>query len=221
MRTIKVLSALAVVASLFFTAPSHALLMNTEYIDFSGWDATQIDNGGGQLFTDVFSSLPGVDVFVQATGNFSRASKFQNGWIHDGLLNSNESDTFRFTFSSTVPDLVIKTATVDSQEAVDIMGVGPEMYFHDSGAVPTISPLGTSGITIVGTSTGQGATGASKGETTSLAQMGQPVIVRHRTLGNFRNKFEFFMVGRVVPEPNSFILIGFSLLGVLALRKRG
>jgi hypothetical protein len=51
--------------------------------------------------------------------------------------------------------------------------------------------------------------------------MGLPVIVRHSTVGNFKNKFEFFMIGTVVPEPSSFALFGFSLLGMLALRKRG
>ena len=221
MRTIKILSVFAVVASLFFAASSFALLANTEYIDFTGWDDTLIDNGPGQTFFDVFPSTPGVDVFVQATGDFSRESRFAAGWISDALRNPNEADNFRFTFSQSIPELVIKMATVDRQEAVDVIGVGPEMYFHDSGAFPNLVPIGGAGLAVIGDGVGQGPAGAAMGEVTTGAQMGLPVLVRHRNLFNFADKFEFFMVGKIVPEPGSFSLFGLGLLGLLGLRKRG
>lgn len=224
MRTIKVVSLFAILVSLLVVTPSQAFLADVEFIDFSGWDHTLIDNGPGQTFTDVFPFLPGpaIDVTVAATGDFSRESKFTAGFINDALLNPNDADNFKFTFSRSIPNLVVRYLTVDSQEALDIIGVGPETNFHNDGAVPNILPIGGAGIAIIGNGVGQNPlTGASSGDVTTGAQMGLPVIVRHRNLGTFIDKFEYFKIGTFVPEPGSTGLLAFGLIGLLGLRKRG
>lgn len=213
MRTIKSTHVLAVVLSLFIAASSFAAIPNVNYFDFSGWDSTQIDNGPGQTF----NVAPGINVKVQGFGDFTTPSLWNGVSFMSGHLNPNDRNQFHLTFDTSLP-LVIKTATVDLDEQVEIIGVGPETYVHMNGAAPTLTAIGTSGIEIQGTGYGVGV-GAAAGETMTFAQINQAVILRHDSL--FRDKYEFFMVGTVVPEPNSVALIGLGAIGlIMSGRKR-
>lgn len=213
MRTIKSTSVFAVILSLFIAATSFAAIPNVEYFDFSGWDASLIDNGPGQTF-NVGS---GINVTVQGFGDFTTPSAWNGASIVSGHLESGDRNQFHLTFDTSLP-VVIRTATVDANEQVEIIGVGPETYVHMNGALPLLSDVGTSGIEIQGSGFGVGS-GAADGETMTFAQQNLAVIIRHDSL--FREKFEFFMVGTVVPEPNSIALIGLGAIGlVMSGRKR-
>ena len=146
-----------------------ALINDVTYFDFPGWNHAAIA-GGGQLFSDVFQDI---DVVVSAVGDFSIDSQFSGGFIHDGLRFANELNEYRFIFSRSIP-VVVMTATVDPTEQVRIFGVGNEVYFHGSGDLPTISPIG-SGIKMVGNGAGSGPAGAARGETLTFAQSCNPI----------------------------------------------
>lgn len=215
MRTIKSTSVFALILSLFIAATSFAAIPNVEYFDFSGWDASLIDNGPGQTF----NVADGVNVTVQGFGDFTTPSLWNGASFMSGHLQSGDRNQFHLTFDTSLP-LVIKTATVDANEQVELIGVGPETYVHLNGAAPLLSDVGTSGIEIQGAGFGVGA-GAAAGETMTFAQQNLAVIVRHDSL--FNNKYEFFRVGTTVtvPEPNSIALIGLGAIGlVMSGRKR-
>ncbi len=215
MRTLKFAALFAVLSTLAAAAPSFALLSDVSYFDFAGWDVAQVTNAAGQDF----NLGGGLSVNVRVDGDLTTDPIYSGGWIRSGHLNANDTNRFRFTFTGNVNQLVVKTATVDKFEEFDIIGVGPETYFHHAGSAPNISSIGTSGIELMGTATGIGPMGAAFGETTTSAQVNLPVIIRHTSLR--ANKWEFFMVGRTVPEPSTYGLLGLSLLGLLGLRKRG
>lgn len=213
MRTIKSTSVLAVVLSLFIAASSFAAIPNVQYFNFSGWDSALIDNGPGQTF----SVAPGINVTVQGFGDFTTPSAWNGASFMSGHLESGDRNQFHLTFDTSLP-LVIKTATVDIDEQVEIFGVGPETYVHMNGAAPTLTNIGTSGLEIQGAGYGVGV-GAAAGETMTYGQLNQAVIIRHDSL--FRDKYEFFMVGTTVPEPNSIALLGLGAIGlIMSGRKR-
>ncbi len=135
------------------------------------------------------------------------------GAIRDGQLSANEFNTYVFQFNQTLP-LVVKTATVDSQERVGIFGIGPENYIHDQGAPPTVTPFG-SGIYLVGNGVGIGPGGAAQGETVIAAS--DRVTINHLSFNP--NKWEFFMVG-TVPEPGSMGLLFLGMITMLQFRHR-
>lgn len=223
MRTIKFEGVIAVAAILFAATQATASMVETHYIDFTGWDSSLIDDGPGQTFTDVYPALPGppVDVFVKAIGDFTVPSDFAFGTIRDALMQIDETHVFEFTFNRSV-GIVIETNNVDSQEFVGIRGEGPETYMHESGAAPIITPTTDGlGIDISGTGvTLDPVTGAAKGTTTTMAATGTAISVTHTSLG-FDNKWELFRVGiTVVPEPNSMGLCGFGTLGLLLFRRQ-
>lgn len=135
-----------------------------------------------------------------------------------------QETSIRFIFSRSLP-IIVSTATIDATEQVRIFGIGSEVYFHDSGVHPTISPIG-SGIKLVGNGFGSGA---ARGETHTFAQLGTATLrLQHRSLAN--NKFEQFRIGTpsanasssnglVVPEPGSLTLLGISVLCGCLLRR--
>lgn len=213
MRTYKATSVFAVVLTLLFAANAFAALPNVQYFSFAGWDSSLIDNGPGQTF----NVGNGINVTVQGFGDFTVPSEATTATsFRSGHLVSGDRNQFHFTFDTSLP-VVIKTATVDLDEQVEIIGVGPETYVNMSGGAPTVTPI-TSGIEIQGTGYGTG-TGAAMGETMTYAQINQAVIVRHDSLRN--NKWEFFMVGTTIPEPNSVGLLGLGAFGlILGGRKR-
>ena len=206
MRTFKFTTVFAVMLSLLLTAPTFAAFPNVNFFDFSGWDSNMIDNGPGQTF----NVAPGLNVTVRGVGDFTHPSQWTGSYIRSGHTTANDRNQFLFTFDTSLP-VVIRTATVDLDEQVEVIGVGPETYSHNSGGMPTLTPI-TSGLEIQGTGYGTG-TGAAHGEVLTFAQINQAVYVRHDSL--FRDKWEFFKVGTVVPEPNSIMLLGLGAFGLL------
>jgi len=211
MRTFKSTSVFAVVLSLLAVASSFGQFGfgpgAVTYFDFTGWDAAQVQSASGQTFMDI---IPGVDVTVTGIGDFDFASGFNGSNITVGHADAGDSALLLFEFDTTMP-LVIKQSTLDPQETLEVFGVGPETYSNISGAAPTqSSSSGGSGLTLQGN--GFGANVAI-GETLTMAQQNQPVRVTYTALAN--NKFEFLMVGTIVPEPNSAALLGVGAIGLL------
>lgn len=228
-KSIHSFGCIAAVSILLVATPVAA--SHVTYFDFQGWNHAAIA-GGGQLFTDVFED---VDVVVSAVGDFSIDSKFSAGFIRDGLRFANEMNEYRFIFSRSIP-IIVNTATIDASEQIRIFGIGSEVYFHGTGALPTISPIG-SGIKMVGNGFGSGPGGAARGETHTFAQLGTATLrVQHRSLLN--NKFEQFRIGtptaqnaladgliarqtlNLVPEPGCGALLGIGLLSASLWRRK-
>lgn len=209
--------------------PAEALLPDTTYFDFTGWDHNTIVSTG-QIFDDIH---PGFDVTVSASGSFSNGpSTFGGASIRSShSIDAPDMDqiyTFDFTASDGVAGmvtgpatslpLVVKTQTVDPQERVWINASGTESYHHDYGAPPTVSNF-MSGINIEGSGFGINEMGAALGETTTS---GSQLNIHYRALSPINiNKYEFTMVGTTgVPEPGSMSLLGFAVLGGLSLLRR-
>ena len=182
------------------------------FFDFSGWDDTLIQ-GGGQTFTDIVGN---VDVTVTTFGSFTSTSASLNGTTINTDHATPNSASLRFIFSQPL-DLVIATKTVDADEVHSIFAVGSESYTNQSGADPTVTPVG-SGIAIAGTSFGINPTGASFGETTTGPS--SVLTLTYEALNT--EKFGQWMIGGtvVVPEPNSVALLGIGGLGMLMQFRR-
>ena len=210
MRTFKSTSVLAVVFSLLLAATSFGQFGfgpgAVDFFDFSGWVPSQVQSPGGQTF----AVGNGINVNVQGVGDFTVPSNFNTvtNFIESGHLTSGDRNQYLFTFDTTLP-IVVKAATVDPDEQVEVIGVGPETYSHISGLVPTQTAI-QSGLELQGNGFGANA---SQGLVISMAQQNLPFIVRHDSLNN--NKFEFFMIGTIVPEPNSAALLGVGAIGLL------
>ena len=115
----------------------------------------------------------------------------------------------RFTFSEPV-DLVVATKTVDPDEIQSIFAIGPETYFPGPGGAADVTPNG-SGISITGTGFGFGPNGSAFGETTS----GPSSILTLNYQSLDIDKYGQWMVGKVVPEPNSIALLGIGGIGMM------
>ncbi len=218
MRTFKSLVCFVVLS--LVSSSAFALLPNTQYFNFSAYDQTIAATPAGQNFVGV---VPGLNVNVKALGTFdvpvffNAAGNFRAHYMTPTDPQGMTKElTLRFTFSQPL-DVVVKSGTVDGREKVKITSAGAESYFHDYGAAPTITPSGT-GIQIQGNGFGINPTGAARGET--LIPGVSLVNVTYSVLAD--NKFEFFMVGRLVPEPSGLGAIGMGLLVFLRrLRSRG
>lgn len=216
MRTHKTLAIglFAICFSVVAAAPSFALLPDTVYFDFTGWDHNQVTAPGGQTFTDVFGDIDVTVIATNASGftfpTCASGMDIQSGNVTPGL------NQFRFTFSESLL-LVVQSKTVDSQEVFGVFGINNESYFHDFGANPTVTPF-NSGIHIAGNGVGINPGGAARGET--ITGPSNLLTVTHQGLPPFNNKFETFMVG-TIPEPSSMSLIGIGMFGMLmSFRKR-
>ncbi len=212
MRTNKFAACFAVAFSfvLAATTSSYGLLADTQYFDFSGWTHATVVSPAGQDF----NLGGGLTANVKAVGDFSFDSAFVAGAIRDGQLNANELNSYTVTFNQAL-QLVVKTATVDTDEIVTIVGGNPASYVHSFGAAPTITPL-AGGLQIQGNGFGISPTGAALGET----RLGTTSTVTFTHASLFFQKYEFFMVGQIVPEPGSLGLLAVGLLGLLRFRKK-
>ncbi len=184
-----------------------------QFFDFSGWDDSLIQ-GGGQTFTDVVGN---VDVTISTFGSFTTTSA--GGTTITTNHAAPASSSLRFAFSEPL-ELVIATKTVDADETHSIFGIGPEAYSHGSGATPTVATTG-SGISITGVAYGISPTGASFGETTTGPT--SVLTLTYEALGTTApglEKYGQWMVGAVVPEPNSVALLGIGGLGMLMQFRR-
>lgn len=211
MRTFKATSVFAVLLSLIVAASSFGAGFGygpnaSQFFDFSGWDHNLVTSGGGQTFT-VGS---GINVTVTGIGDFDFASGFDGSNITLGHGDAGDSALLLFEFDTTMP-LVIKQSTLDPDETLEIFGVGPETYCHIGGLAPTqSSSAGGSALTLQGNGFGANV---SAGETLTMAQQNQPVRITYNALNN--NKFEYLMIGTIVPEPNSAALLGVGAIGLL------
>ena len=203
----------SVCLSLVAAAPSFALLPDTLYFDFTGWDHDLVTSESGQTFMNVIGDI---DVTVMATNanGFTWDTRASGMDIESGNVTPG-TNTFKFTFTESLR-LVVQQKTTDSQEVFGVFGIGDEAYVHDFGAPPTVSDF-NSGIHIAGNGVGISPTGASRGET--IVGPTNLLTVTHQ--GLFNNKFETFMVGTIIPEPSSCSLIGIGFFGMLmSFRKR-
>lgn len=209
MRTFKTTSVVAIVLSLLSAASTFGAFGGTEYFDFSGWDHSQVTSAAGQTFSVSTPGFGSANVNVKGFGPFTGGSSWTaSNFIQSGHLDAGDRNQLFFTFDTTLP-IVIKAATVDQDEHIQVIGVGPEAYCHIGGLAPTQTAI-TSGLQIQGN--GYGAN-AAQGEIITYAQQNQAVIVRHDSLA--ANKYEFFMIGTIVPEPNSAALLGVGAIGLL------
>lgn len=206
--------ALALVACC--ASSSFGLLAGTEYFNLAGYNHALV-SGAGQTFNNVNGA--GLNVTVRALGTFDGPTSFVQGSIRAFHADPG-SYTFQFIFNQAIR-AVVKTETVDINEAMSIFSVIPdvgETYFHDFGAAPTVTPDGT-GIRIRGNGFGISATGAARGETLMSADVTR-VHVQYSALATV-NKFDRIMIGRLVPEPNAIGLLGSSIaMWALQFRKR-
>jgi hypothetical protein len=74
------------------------------------------------------------------------------------------------------------------------------------------------GVSITGNGVGISPTGASNGQI--LNGPTSTLTITHIPLGSFANKFEYYMVGVLVPEPASMSMVGIGLLGALSIFRR-
>ena len=194
-------------------ASSFAGMSDVEYFDFSGWDDGLISNGG-QTFTDVCGDI---DVTVTSFGTFtSTGAAGTQVMTHHATP---ASASLKFTFSQPL-ELVVATNTVDADEVHSIFGVGPESYTHESGAAPTVATVG-SGISITGNGYGINPTGAAFGDTTTGPTA--VLTLTYEALGTTApglEKYGQWMIGKVVPEPNSVALLGIGGFGMLMQLRR-
>lgn len=207
MRTFNKFNIIVCAIVLGFCTSSFAALSDVEYMDFSGWDDSLIQ-GGGQTFTDVCGDI---DVTVTSLGSFTSTSAIgTNVTTHQATP---DQATLKFAFSQPLANLVVATKTVDPEETHYIYGLGAENYVHDTGTAPTVSPAGGgTGISITGNAFGVGPGGSSFGETTVAG----PTSVLTLTYASLQDdKFGQWMIGKVVPEPNSIALLGIGGLGML------
>ena len=195
-----------------FTLPSSAF----ELFEFNGWDHALISTGG-QTFTDVSGDL---DVFVESVGAFDADSTYvmSTGGSMDAAIRSEHtgigSHSFIFHFSRPI-DAIVDFTRVDTQELLGIYGIGPEVYTHVSGNLPTEMVDG-SGMTLQGNGFGVMAANGhvQVGPTTVLT-------VSYGALVDGSTKFLDFNVGQIVPEPGCCSLLALGLLGMLqTLRRR-
>ncbi|MCA9262219.1 MAG: PEP-CTERM sorting domain-containing protein [Planctomycetales bacterium] len=180
------------------------------YIPFPGWDHSQVISAAGQTFTDVYGD---VDVTVrQLADSGVNSSATGAGRIATGRLQKG-SHSFRFTFSKPLP-LVVEHQTTDLEEIFSVFTSGTETYMQLSGNPVVVSPNG-SGISVAGQGFGTNA-GAAVGQI--IIDSAKTVTVTHQSL-NDNDKFERFRFA-VIPEPSSFGLTAFAMLGLLFRRKR-
>lgn len=210
--------AAALAFAVAFSIPSFAGFADVTFFKFNGYNHATAATAAGQTFNDVFGTL---DVTVRASGPFSFPSSISadSRTIQGGhTVNSGNPNILNVAFSQPT-NIVVQYKTVDSQERLTVIGGGAPQTMHNSGAVPTITPV-AGGVQIVGNGTGISPTGASNGELLFTAT--QSLRIEHLPLPGRNNKFEFIMIGAqsVIPEPGSFGLIGTLALGLLGWRRR-
>ncbi len=210
MRTNQITASVLFVFCLSFNA--FAGFSPVEYFDFTGWDHNLISNGG-QTFENICGDL---DVTVTSIGEFDAPTQIGIAGVTITTFHAVPgSNSLRFNFSEPVK-LVIASKTVDANEKQSIYTAGTETYMNTSGAAPIVTPNG-SGITIMGTAFRITPTGASFGET--LTSPVSTLTLGYEALAI--NKYGQWMVGKLVPEPNSIALLGIGGLGLLMqFRKR-
>ena len=175
---------------------------NATYLDFTGWDADQI-NSTGQQFVDVYKD---VDLFVRSTGDIEPSSADH---LHITLEGNSNEQVFAFSFSSPL-DLQVELHTLDPNEYISINSANEFAYQHVNGRQPIIDRTTFQG-------TGFGLT--PDGVTNGLVKLGETssFLLSYEAIADL--KFEQLSIG-VVPEPNSTGLVMIGMLGLMLFRRR-
>lgn len=199
----------------FATFFALSLNASAAFLDFAGWDHSQIANGG-QSFTDICGDL---DVFVESIGAFESDSTFLMTMAGgDAAIRSQKTGlgghSFKFTFSEPI-DVYVEFGRLDSEEMLGVYGIGPETYNHLSGNLPG-QAIDGSGLKVSGNGFGTAAAdGQVSSGPTSVLTVGYTSMVDGPT------KYLDFNIGKVaVPEPGAFSLLGMAALACLQFVRR-